>query len=45
MSIDKKSEGEFQLWLESIEFIEEDGKVLEPVLEDDDSSDPEGDRE
>ena len=32
-------------WYESINFVDKDGNVIEPVLEEDDSPDPEGDRE
>lgn len=40
-----KSENNFNLWLNSIEFINEKGKSLFPVLTNDESEDPEGDRE
>lgn len=42
--LDIDSENEFNDWLESIEFINEKGAVVEPVLTDDVSSDPENDR-
>ena len=35
MSIDKKSEDEFGEWLESINFVDEDGKVIPPELTED----------
>lgn len=38
-------EVEFGKWLDSIEFIDDDGKLLKTVLSDDSSDDPEGDRE
>jgi hypothetical protein len=42
--IDKESEDRFNLWLESIEFVDEEGNVIDYELEADESSDPEGDR-
>ncbi len=39
-----KSEKDFGEWLNSIEFIDEEGIVSPLILEDDDSDDPEGDR-
>ena len=41
----EEADKEFRLWLESIEFIDKDGKVVPPVLTKDESDDPEGDRE
>ena len=43
-TIDKMSEDEFNEWLNSIEFIDENGEVIEPELTEDITSDPEGDR-
>jgi hypothetical protein len=40
----KEEEKEFNEWLESIEFIKEDGAPSPHVLTKDESSDPEGDR-
>ncbi len=40
----RESENEFDLWLASISFVDNKGKVLPTKLEDDESSDPEGDR-
>ena len=45
MTIDMKSEIEFNRWLESIKFIDKKGEILPIVLKKDKSSDPEGDRE
>ena len=42
--MDKKSEEEFNNWLESIEFVDEDGNIIAPELTEDESDDPEGDR-
>ena len=39
------SEEEFNEWLQSIEFVDKAGNVLPTVLEEDDSPDPEGDRQ
>jgi hypothetical protein len=44
MSIDKASEEDFNAWLDSIEFVDEDGIVIDYELEADESPDPEGDR-
>lgn len=35
---------EFNEWLESISFVDEEGTVLPVELQEDDSEDPEGDR-
>jgi hypothetical protein len=43
--IDVKKELDFNEWLNSIEFVDEEGKVSETKLTDDESDDPEGDRE
>ena len=45
MAIDEESEKDFNAWLNSIEFVDKDGKIIPPVLTDDESDDPEGDRE
>jgi hypothetical protein len=45
MSIDKESEDRFNAWLDSIEFVDEEGNVIDYELTDDISDDPEGDRE
>lgn len=37
--------GEFEEWLESIVFVDEEGKPLPVVLTEDITPDPEGDRE
>ena len=44
ISQDYASEREFDAWLDSIRFIDKDGKMLPVTLEDDDSDDPENDR-
>ena len=44
MSIDKESEDRFNAWLDSIEFVDEDGKIVPAELTEDLSDDPEGDR-
>lgn len=44
MIIDEK-EKEFNDWLNSIEFVDEKGNISEAKLTDDESDDPEGDRE
>lgn len=41
---DKKKESEFNDWLDSIEFVDEQGKVIAATLLEDASSDPEDDR-
>lgn len=38
------SEKEFNEWLDSIEFIDEQGAIIPAVLEKDESDDPEKDR-
>lgn len=43
--IDKKSEEEFNDWLDSIIFVNTEGIPLPPELTEDESDDPEGDRE
>jgi hypothetical protein len=40
----KKSEFDFNNWLESIKFVDTFGKEIPPVLTKDDSDDPEGER-
>lgn len=42
--LDEKKEKEFDEWLESIHIVNSEGEELEPVLTDDDSPDPEGDK-
>jgi hypothetical protein len=42
--IDEKREEEFIKWMESITFVDKDGKPLPVVLTDDESDDPENDR-
>lgn len=42
---DGKEEKEFNAWLASIRFVDSDNKLLPVVLTDDESGDPEGDRE
>lgn len=37
-------EKKYQAWIESIEFVDDDDKIIPPVLTDDESDDPEGDR-
>lgn len=44
MPIDEEKEIEFNEWLESIEFIDAEGRVISAVLEEDDSEDPDNDR-
>jgi hypothetical protein len=43
--IDEQSEKEFNEWMESITFVDEDDNVLPVELTDDITDDPEGDRE
>jgi hypothetical protein len=43
-SPDARSESNFNNWLDSINFIDEDGDIVPHELLDDDSPDPEGDR-
>lgn len=43
-TIDKDSEKEFGEWLDSIEFIDKSGSVVEAELTEDTTPDPEGDR-
>ena len=43
--VDEKGEKEFNDWLESITFVDKNGKPLPVVLTEDDSDDPENDRE
>ena len=43
--IDIIEEKKFRNWLESISFVDSAGEVIPPILEDDNSEDPEGDRE
>lgn len=42
--MDKKSEEKFNDWLDSIEFVDEEGKVIDFELTEDESEDPEVDR-
>lgn len=42
--MDKASEDNFNAWLDSIDLVDEEGVVIDYELEEDDSSDPEGDR-
>ena len=42
--MDKESEDNFNAWLDSIDLVDEEGVVIDYELEDDDSTDPEGDR-
>ena len=42
---EKQKEDEFNGWLDSIEFMDEQGKVIPVLLTDDVSDDPERDRE
>ena len=45
MEIDRvESEKDFQEWMESIIWVDQDGKIVPPVLVEDTSPDPEGDR-
>lgn len=39
------SEKDFNEWLESIEFVDKDGSLMDLTLEEDESDDPEFDRE
>ena len=41
----ENEEAEFNAWLDSIEFVDKDGKIIPAILTDDESDDPEGDRE
>lgn len=43
--IDEQSEKEFNEWIESISFVNDEGNVLPVELTDDETDDPEGDRE
>lgn len=40
-----EEEKDFVDWVNSINFVDKKGKIIPPVLEKDDSEDPEGDRE
>ena len=40
----KADEDEFREWLDSIEFIDEAGRIITPKLAPDNSPDPDGDR-
>jgi len=42
--VDEKGEKKFRDWLESIVFVDKDGKPLPVILTDDESDDPENDR-
>lgn len=44
MPIDQNKEKEFDEWLESITFVNEEGELIPAELTDDDSPDPEYDR-
>ena len=47
MTIEKKEldkESDFNAWLESINFVGKDLKIIRPLLVEDGSDDPEGDR-
>jgi len=39
------SEAEYAAWLDSIEFVDEDGAVVDLPIEPDESDDPDNDRE
>ncbi len=41
----RKSEERFNEWLESIHYVDREGNILPVILTDDESPDPEGDRE
>ena len=43
--ITKENEKDFREWLRSISFVDKTGKLRPLELKDDDSPDPEGDRE
>ena len=43
--IKTEKEQRFQDWLKSIEFVDENRKIISTTLEDDDSEDPDNDRE
>jgi len=43
--INETKEADFNAWLDAIEFVDEDGKVVPEKLTKDESDDPEGDRE
>lgn len=43
--LDETSEDTFNNWMESISFVDKNFKPLPVVLEEDESTDPEGDRE
>ena len=43
--VDEEGEKEFSDWLESITFVDKDGRPLPVILTDDESDDPENDRE
>jgi len=43
--MNEQKEKEFNAWLESITFVDKNGKVLKPELTTDTSDDPEGDTE
>lgn len=40
-----EEEQDLNEWLNSIEFVGENGKIIPHILEEDNSDDPEGDRE
>jgi len=44
VTMDKTNEDEFNEWLNSIEFVDKDGNIIEPELTKDTTEDPEGDR-
>ena len=41
----EKKEADFNDWLDSINFVDSEGRVIPLKLEEDDSYDPEGDRD
>ena len=43
--MDEKKEKDFNEWLETISFVNSNGELILPTLEDDASEDPEDDRE
>jgi len=45
MSIQQNKEEDFNEWLESIVFVDAKGNLVPATLTDDESTDPEGDRE
>lgn len=45
MADENGKELEFNEWLESIEFVDDTGKIMPAILTEDKSDDPEGDRD